>query len=252
MAVFKREQIQGWFEELKAGEISPDHMVQGEFGEQTLLHALLNSEIPKSKQFWYLKQFIEEGCDVDKFASFSTPISLAASGVASGVNNISLVEYMLEYHQKGHRSDLNIIKAAVDSLDVGMFEAVLESGKIDTNVTQMGSHILHHLADVEGYDDTIKKLFELAQDTNPNPIHRNGASPLTIALNAGMEKNALQLAVFGGKIIGRLEAAILAIDLGMVSDYDGEFWNDFPETLGYALENGSDEIPEEIKDVFLF
>lgn len=70
-----------------------------------------------------------------------------------------------------------------------MFYIVLESKKVDTNVTRMrGSHILHHLADVDGYDELIRLIFEIVPTTNPNPIHRKGYSPLTLAINEGFEK----------------------------------------------------------------
>lgn len=255
MGYFTPGQVEIFFNRLADGEIKPDHLVDAEFGKQTLLHMVLNSDLTYRLKLRYIKLFIEMGVDVDTYSSgHSTPISMAAQGVANGPTNIEIVKFMLQSHQKGHRSDLDILKAASGSLDKGMFEEILKTGKVDTNVTQMrGSHILHHLADVEGYDDLIKILFEIVPATEPNPIHRKGTSPLTIAINGGMEKNALQLALAGGKIIGNLKDPEAVVDWGMVEDYDGNFFDDFPDMIQYAANNGhEDQLPKTITDLFLF
>jgi hypothetical protein len=254
MGYFTTEQIDTWVEDLEDGKIKPDHFVDAEYGEQSLLHAVLNSEHSHQSKFNRIKKLIELGCDVDMYSSVLTPIGWAAQGVANGPNNIDIVKFMLKSHEKGHRSDLNILEAASGSLDKLMFRNVVRSGKIDSNVTQMkGSHILHHLADVEGYDTHISDLFKYLPDTNPNPIHRKGYSPLTHALNNGIVLNSHELANNGGKIIGKLTDPKFAVDLEMIHLYDGDFFEDFPEIISYIMEVGKDHLlPETVKDLFIF
>lgn len=254
MDYFTPGQVEMFFNSLIDGEIKPDHLVDVTFGKQTLLQMVLNSDLKYNMKEKYIKLFIEKGCDVDVYSNHSTPISMAAEGVANGPTNIEIVKYMLKSHEKGHRSDLDILKAASGSLDKDMFEEILKTGKVDTNITQMkGSHILHHLADVEGFDILIKILFELAKDTEINPIDRHGMSPLTLAINAGMEKNALQLAIAGGKIIGKISNPLAIIDWGMVKYYVGDFFSDFPSMVSYASDNGhDDQLPKSLRELFLF
>jgi hypothetical protein len=252
---FGLNQLKSYLSKLENGEIKPDELIQDEFAKITMLHMVIKSDtIPRIKE-QYIKYYINLGCSVDQYStSASTPISFAAQGVANGTPNTHLVRTMLKHHQKGHRSDLDILKSASGSLDKDMFKEVLLTGMVDTNTTQMrGSHILHHLADVEGYDDLIKILFELAPETIVNPIHRKGVSPLAIAINGGMEKNALQLAIPGGKIIGKITDPQMVVELGMVEDYEGDFFDDFPTMVEYAANNGhEDQLPKTVTDMFLF
>jgi len=254
VSYFTAEQVDYWIKELRNGKIKPDHLVESEFSKLSLLQAVLNSELSHDSKLNRIKSMIELGCDVDSYSASMTPISMAAQGVANGPNNIDIVKYMLKSHLKGHRSDLDIMKAASGSLDKLMFRNVIRSGKIDSNVTQMrGSHILHHLADVNDFDKHIEDLFKYIPETNPNPIHRNGYSPLTLALNNGNERCAFQLSLNGGKIIGKLEDPELVVELGMVDTYEGNFFDDFPEMIDFAANNGhEDQLPKTITDLFLF
>jgi len=254
MAQFTTEEIDDLLEELEEGKIKPDHLIDDQFGKITLLHAILMSEHSHLSKLSRLKAFINLGCDVDTYSGHSTPISMAAGGVASGPDNIPLVKLMLKHHKKGHRSDLNILEAASGSLDLGMFEEVLKTGMVDTNVTQMkGSHILHHLADNEDFAPLIDLVFKYAPDTNPNPIHRRGYSPLTHAINFDGQLNAIALKKNGGKMIGKIGDPFTVVDLEMTGDYDGNFFDDYPDAVEYTVNNNKEHLlPKEVVDMFLF
>ena len=255
MAYFTTEQIDEWFDDLKDGVIKPDHLVEDNFGKLSLLHAVLMSEHSHLSKLNRIKSMINLGCDVDKYSGHSTPISMAAQGVANGPNNLPIVKTMLDYHQKGHRSDLNIMESASGSLDEGMFEMIIKSGKVDTNVTQMkGSHILHHLVDVVDFAELISLLWKYAPDTIPNPIHRKGYSPLTKAINEGEKETILaMLENKDAKIFGNVEFPEVIIDFDMVDRYDGDFYEDFPEMVDYASRSGKEYLlPKTIRDLFIF
>lgn len=250
MSQFHINYIKKLTDDLEQGNIKSDDLVDSEFSKVTLLQTVLMSDIVSRLKKQYLEKLLVLGCDVDQYGSNSaTAISMAASN-----GQTAPVRLFLNHHKKSHRSDLDILKSAAGSLEADMFDVVLESGKIDTNVTQMrGSHILHHLADVETFGHLIDKVFQYAPDTNPNPIHRKGYSPLTLAINTGLEHHAYALANNGGKIIGNVEDPKFVVELKMTHLYDGDFFNDFPAMVEYAANNGyEDQLPEAVKDLFIF
>lgn len=255
MAYFTTEYIDDLLDQLEKGKIEADSYVDAEFGQQTLLQAILNSEHSQTSKINRLKTFMTFGCSPDQYGSSMTAISMAAQGVANGPTNHPIVTLLLDHHEKGHRSDLDILKAASGSLDKDMFETVLKSGKVDTNTTQMkGSHILHHLADNDDFAPLIDLIWKYAPDTNPNPIHRKGYSPLTHALNYDAWDCAKAIAKNpDAKIIGTLSDSINAVENEVVDRYDGDFWGDFPEATAFATENGKGHLlPQTVQDIFLF
>ena len=250
---FSKKQINDWLTQLEKGEIKPNHTVSGAMGDFTLLQAILKSEFPVSIKHSKLKKFIELGCDVDQFSATMTPISMAAVGTSNDEDFKPLIVLMLQYHEKGHMSDLNILRSASISLDYEMFPFIIRQNKIDLNATRSKTHILHYLAK-DNSTFIINDLFEYAPNTLPNPINRKGFSPLSIAINE-LNKNGI-VALSRNKntkIIGKITAPKMVIEHELIDRYEGNFFEDFPEMTTYAFNTGKEYLlPKTATDIFLF
>lgn len=248
------DELNSFLFSLKIRDIKPDHLVDGEYGQLTLLQAVLMSEELVPDKLDLLKKFIDLGCNVDDYSSTMTAISYAAMS-SSFMDYWPLVEYMLNYHEKGHMSDLDIMRVAAKSYDVDMLRKVIKSGKIDVNTTRMrGNHILHILTSDEGYKDQLVDILDIAPEILINPIHRKGYSPLTNAINNLNDSGVLtMLNKRNARIIGEVEKPKMVVDYGITSRYEGDFWNDFPEMINYAVESGRENLlPKTITDIFIF
>ena len=252
MSFFTTWKIDDLLSDLKNNKISNNYMVAGEWSEFTLLQSVINSMHDKIDKISLLNEFIELGCNVDQYGSNgSTAISFAASN-----GDWDIVQLLLPYHEKGHRSDLNILESSAGSLNPLMFENVLSTNTVDTNTTQYkGSHILHHLAEIDGFAPYIKLLWKYNTDTIPNPIHRRGYSPLTKAINSN-NINCVQELIKNENtmIIGYLSNPYLVIDLEIVNRYNlDNFWDLKPDLIEYAcIKNKEYLLPNEVKNIFIF
>ena len=251
---YSKVDINKWIEELKNGKIKPDHMVEGEYGDISLLDATLHVKMSVQMKYNKIKELLELGCDVDHFNMASTPISSAVMSNYNEDDYKNIVLLMLQYHKKGHISDYNILKSCINSFDESMFEFVVKSEKVDTNVTRAKTHILHALSEHPSADHMIHSLFEHAPDTEPNPINRKGLSPFTLSINK--KSVPCSLALFqhkDTKLIGKLEYPDVVLVYEMVDRYDGNFFNDYPEMVQLAIKVGkTNMLPKVATDVFIF
>jgi|SaaInlStandDraft_4_1057021.scaffolds.fasta_scaffold32529_2 hypothetical protein len=243
--------------QLKNGTIKYDHKLKGEFHDIGLLDMVLSSRYSIATKHNLIERFIKLGCDVDEFSYSSTPLSNAAFGAEEG-DLTKIVSLMLEYHKKGHMSEHNILKSAAKSFDDNMFKTVIQHKNIDINTTRFkGSHILHYLAETEGYDTHIKDLFLFRPDVIVNPINRKGFSPLALSINNKLDFNIIDLLMnIDARIFGEITNPQAIIDYEIVDRYDGgsiKFWQDHGDVMSYALKsNKGSLLPQEVIDTFLF
>lgn len=252
---YSKVEINNWIEQLKNGDIKSDHTVDGEYGDISLLQAVLNTKMSVQMKYKKIKELIELGCDVDQFHLGATPISQAVTSNYNEDDYKNIVNMMLQHHTKGHMSDFNILKSCLISFDDEMFEFVVKSNKVDTNTTRSkGTHILHALAEFPDAEHKINSLFKYAPDTHPNPINRKGFSPLAISINKQQVPNSLELLNNKNtKIIGKIEYPEVILVYEMIDRYEGNFFKDYPEMIKLALKVGkTNMLPKEATDVFIF
>lgn len=251
---YSKSHIVRWIEKIKKGEMKPDQLVAGNYSDITMLQAVVMTKMSPQMKHKLCKQLISLGCNVDQFASGSTAISNAVISNANEDDFKNIVMLMLQHHEKGHMSDYNILKSCLLSFDDEMFEFIVKSGKIDTNVTRnRGTHILHALAEDQFSANHIYSIFTNAPETIPNPINKKGLSPLAIAINKTNSDGAIALwKNTETKIMGKLEKPEIVIAYDMVDRYHGNFFKDYPEMIEYAIKtNKTKMLPSEI-DIFLF
>lgn len=250
MGLFHEWKILELLDELKKGEITPDYMVSGEWTNYTILQALINSET-FANRLVIAQEFIDLGCDPDQYGAGSgTAISLAASN-----GSWQFVEFLLDFHKKGHSSDLNILRSAASSIYSDTFKKILLTKKVDVNTTQLnGKHILHHLVFDNTAYENIKILWERSPEIVVNPIDKKGQSPLTISLNNNYLEVAKALAENKESLIlGKLTNSHGVIDLEIIDRFNGDFWSLPDNPTQYALDVKKDYLlPDTVKDIFLF
>jgi len=252
---YSTDEINKLLENLKNGKQHPQHMVAGDYGDITLLQAVIKSELSITNKLKMIKQFIELGCKVDQYSSSMTTISLAVGGAGNHDDMKPIINEMLKHHIRGHMSDLDILHSASHSMDIKMFEFIISHKKIDINTTRLGgSHILHRLATSDVYKNDITLLFKKRPEVLPNPIDRKGYSPLAIAINSLNSECVTALVKNeNSKIMGTLLNPKLIVDWCAVNRYNGNFWQDYPEMVEYACKTGKENIlPKEITDIFIF
>lgn len=258
-AAWEQDQIEKFIDLLNTGKIKPDHTVNGsdDWGTSkfSLLQFVLNADtLSVEEKYNYIKRLIALGCDVDQMVSNWTPLEMVCSG-SSSQDYIPIALLMLRSHKFGDLSELNVLKSAAKSLNRGMFELLIDSGKINMNATALrGTHILHYLAEEPTFSGAIGTLIIKVPDLEVNPVNRHGFSPLTIAIN---KENVAGIGMLKGrpdtKIIGKVHKPELVVDHGLASRYDGNFFGDFPQMIEYAIEMKKEYLlPKEIADIFLF
>lgn len=249
MGIFQEWKIKELLDDLKQGKIKPDQLVSNDFSDVTLLQALINSETFPNK-LDLAEEFISLGCDPDQYGDRSTAISYAVQTGRKGFVNV-----LLKYHKKGDRSDLDILQTAAGSMDPNLFGNIIFSDKIDINIRRYdGKHILHVLAEEDDYSRHIETIFAIKKDVIVNPKNRKGLSPLTLALNAGNFSSALELSKNpNSELLGNLVNFKGLIDLEIVDKFEGDFWNQEPGLIEYAVEEKKEHLlPNSVKDIFLF
>lgn len=254
MSEYTKNDVNIWIDNINNGTMKPNQLVPGTYSDVTMLQALLQIKIPVQIKYKLVKQLIDLGCSVDQFASGSTPLAQACIGNANEDDYKNIVLMMLQHHEKGHMSDYRILKSCTISFDDQMFNTVLKSQKVDTNVTiNRGTHILHTLAE-DGYlAYNLYTIFKDSPETIPNPINRHGLSPLAIAINKVNSDGAMALwRNKETKIIGKIERPDIVVAYDMIDRYDGNFFIDFPDMIEYIIKKGkTNMLPKEL-DIFLF
>lgn len=85
-------------------------------------------------------------------------------------------------------------------------------------------------------------------------MNRKGLSPFAVAINSA-NTNALNLfkKYQDTQIIGKLEQPTYVVAYDLVDRYVGNFWNDYPEMINYAIKCGKENLlPNVITDIFIF
>lgn len=260
MATYSKEEVYSWMEQLRSGEITPEHTIEEQYGDLLLLQAIQKSELNLVDLISIANEMISLGCDVDRVNGVFTPLSMAVYGSDEPWKSKELVSLMLKYHKFGDLSDLSILQNAARSLSPNMFHMVVASGKVDTNATRRETHILHYLTEEQNMWPLIPGLFKIAPHTKPNPINRKGYSPLALAFNN--PSTPVPMSIVASTllqtrndfiIIGKLTQPIRVINYDVVDRYQGNFWEDYPETIKYAVNNNKGHLlPKEVTDIFLF
>ena len=255
-----KEDFEKLIQQLKSGEIKPDYKVDGESKSVSLLTAALecfHSKFTGEIKENVINSLLELGCDPDQleYVGGMTPLVMACMGGKYQGSFATIVKMMLVHHTKGDLSDLNVMKAAAKSLNWDMFSVVVKSGKVDVNATRMqGSHILHYLATEPFFSNHLDTILSEFPDLIRNPVNRKGLSPFAVAVNS-LNTNALNLfkKYQDTQIIGKLEQPTYVVAYDLVDRYVGNFWNDYPEMINYAIKCGKENLlPNVITDIFIF
>ena len=266
MNTFSREEIKSFLDKLKNKEILPTHIIEKKH-KYSLLQAVMDSDLTVVGLVKYSEEFISYGCDPDYTFYGFTPLEIAAMGNSSW-DFIPLVSLFLKNHKYGDLSDFSILKIAVKSFDNNMFKFIVDSGKVDVNAFIRGRNILHYLASEHGTSNFIDLFLKKYPNTKLlNSIDKGGLSPLAIAFNTRnvyainsfisnnfnsvIANNANHFA----KAIGKLTNPNTLVDRELVNLYDGNFWNDYPDMIGYAIKNDKHHlIPngDILSDIFLY
>lgn len=256
MSLYTTDQLDQWLSDLEKKRITPDTLVPGPFFDCSILHALLHTSLSKRQQLRYLTRFIDLGCDVDVYTGPFTPITLEIENLSLNSYDDSVLKYMLQYHKKGHQSDITIMVKTLLLMNGRLFKEIAATGKIDPNTTKpTGGNVLH--AVIDNFDKylthSVQLIFDVFPDIDRNSLNRKQVSPLAHAINKNQIEIAQLFAKNGCEIIGTITNPKALVDTELVNKFPGDFYEAFPGIENYVLETGKLKLlPEHTTTVFCF